>query len=337
MTDLSTTYLGLKLSSPLVPSASPLSKNVDTIKRMEDAGAAAVVMYSLFEEQINQESHELDYYLTHGAESYAEAMHYFPEPKEFTLTPEQYLDHIRKAKESVRIPIIGSLNGVSTGGWIKYAQKIEQAGADALELNIYFIPTDPLLSSIDIEYNLLDLVNDVRRSVKIPLAVKLSPFFTNLTNVVRRLDETGVNGLVLFNRFYQPDIDLDSLDVTPRVTLSSPFSPNAMRLPLRWIAILYGRLKADLAATSGIHNAQDVLKMIMAGATVTMMASELLSNGVDRLNVIRQDMLQWMEEHEYDSVTQMRGSMSQQSVKFPAAFERAHYMRAITNYEVPWK
>ena len=180
-------------------------------------------------------------------------------------------------------------------------------------------------------------MNDVRRTVKIPLAVKLSPFFTNLTNVVRRLDETGVNGLVLFNRFYQPDIDLDSLEVVPRVTLSSPFSPHAMRLPLRWIAILYGRLKADLAATSGIHNAQDVLKMLMAGATVTMMASELLSNGIDRLKVIRQDMIQWMEEHEYDSVAQMRGSLSQQSVKFPAAFERAHYMRAITNYEVPWK
>ncbi|MEK9163668.1 MAG: dihydroorotate dehydrogenase-like protein [Chloroflexota bacterium] len=337
MPDLSTTYLGLKLSSPLVPSASPLSKSIDNIKRMEDAGAAAVVMYSLFEEQINQESHELDYYLTHGAESYAEATSYFPEPKEFTLTPDQYLEHIRRAKTAVKIPIIGSLNGVSTGGWVKYAQKIEQAGADALELNIYFIPTDPLLSSVDIEYNLLDLVNDVRRTVKIPLAVKLSPFFTNLTNVVRRLDETGVNGLVLFNRFYQPDIDLDSLEVVPRVTLSSPFSPHAMRLPLRWIAILYGRLKADLAATSGIHNAQDVLKMLMAGATVTMMASELLSNGIDRLKVIRQDMIQWMEEHEYDSVAQMRGSLSQQSVKFPAAFERAHYMRAITNYEVPWK
>jgi dihydroorotate dehydrogenase (fumarate) len=337
MPDLSTTYLGLKLSSPLVPSASPLSKNIDTIKRMEDSGAAAIVMYSLFEEQINQESHELDYYLTHGAESYAEATSYFPEPKEFTLTPDQYLEHIRQAKEAVKIPIIGSLNGVSTGGWIKYAQKIEQAGADALELKIYFIPTDPLLSGMDIEYNLLDLVSDVRRHLKIPLAVKLSPFFTNLTSVVRRLDEVGVNGLVLFNRFYQPDIDLDSLEVTPRVTLSSPFSPHAMRLPLRWIAILYGRVKADLAATSGIHNAQDVLKMLMAGATVTMMASELLSNGVDRLGAIRQDVTQWMEEHEYDSVAQMRGSLSQQAVKFPAAFERAHYMRAITNYEVPWK
>jgi dihydroorotate dehydrogenase (fumarate) len=337
MTDLTTTYLGLKLSSPLVPSASPLSKNLDSIKRMEDAGAAAIVMYSLFEEQINQESHELDHYLTYGSESYAEAMSYFPEPKDFTLSPDQYLEHIRKAKQATKIPIIASLNGVSTGGWIKYAKKIEEAGADALELNTYFIPTDPKLSSTDIEYTLLDLVNDVRRNIKIPLAVKLSPYFTNISNMARRLDDAGVNGLVLFNRFNQPDIDLDLLEVVPKATLSSPQSPHAMRLPLRWIAILHGHIKADLAATSGIHTAQDVLKMLMVGANVTMMASELLTHGVSRLTEIKKDLITWMEEHEYTSVQQMRGSLSQKSVKHPAAFERAHYMKALNNYEMPWK
>jgi dihydroorotate dehydrogenase (fumarate) len=329
MPDLSTTYLGLKLSNPIVPSASPLSKTVDGIKRLEDAGAAAVVLYSLFEEQINQESQALDHFLTHGSESYAEALSYFPEPREFNLTPEKYLEHVRKAKQSVDIPIIGSLNGVSNGGWIKYAQRIEEAGADALELNIYYVPTDPWLPSHEIELAYYDLVKSVKRSVNIPVAVKLSPYFTNMAHVARRLDEAGVNALVLFNRFYQPDIDLETLDVIPRATLSSPHGPQALRLPLTWIGILYGKIKADLALTSGVHSADDALKGLMVGASVVTMASELLMNGMQRLTEVKADMVRWLEEHEYESVAQMRGSMSQKSVPSPAAFERAHYMRAI--------
>ena len=330
MPDLSTTYLGLTLGNPLVPSASPLSKSIDTVKRMEDSGAAAVVMYSLFEEQINQESHALDHFLAHGAESYAEAVSYLPEPQEFYLTPERYLDHIRKAKEAVKIPIIGSLNGVSKGGWVKYARRIEAAGADALELNIYYLPTDPYLPAHEIELAYYDLVKEVKHTVTIPVAVKLSPYFTNLAHVARRLDEAGADGLVLFNRFYQPDIDLETLEVVPRATLSSPQGPNALRLPLTWIGILHGRIRPDLALTSGVHSAADVLKGLMVGADVVMMASELLMNGVGRIAEIKADILRWMEAHEYESVAQMRGSMSQKSVASPAAFERAHYVRAIT-------
>lgn len=337
MPDLSTTYLGLQLSSPLVPSASPLSKGIDNIKRMEDAGAAAVVMYSLFEEQINHESNELDYFLAHGTESFAEALSYLPEPSSFYLTPEKYLEHIRRAKESVNIPIIGSLNGVSRGGWTKYARKIEQAGADALELNIYYLPTDPLMPSHEVELAYYDLVKDVKSSVTIPVAVKLSPYFTNMAHTARRLDEAGANALVLFNRFYQPDIDLETLEIVPRATLSTPHSPNALRLPLTWIGILYGRVKAQLALTSGVHSAEDALKGLMVGATVTMMASELLLHGISRIAEIKSGMIRWMEEHEYESVNQLKGSMSQKSVASPAAFERAHYMRAITmsQYVIP--
>ncbi|MBI3243894.1 MAG: dihydroorotate dehydrogenase-like protein [Chloroflexi bacterium] len=335
MPDLRTTYLGLNLSSPLVPSASPLSKNLGNIKRLEDAGAAAIVMYSLFEEQINQESHHLDFCLTQGTDSYAEALTYFPEPQTFNLTPDLYLEHIRKAKESVSIPIIGSLNGVSSGGWVKYAKKIQEAGADALELNMYFVPTDVNTRSDLIEDMYCDLVVDIKREVTIPVAVKISPFFTSIPHITKRLARDGAQGLVLFNRFYQPDFDLENLEVVPRATLSTPQTPGALRLPLTWIAILYGRLNADLALTSGVHSAEDALKGLMAGAAVTMMASELLQNGIHRLTDIRADLIRWMEEHEYDSVTQMRGSMSQKSVAFPAAFERAQYMKAITSYEIP--
>lgn len=330
MPDLSTTYLGLQLANPLVPSASPLSKSLDNIKRMEDAGAGAVVLHSLFEEQINQESHELDHFLTHGSESYAEALSYLPEPGEFRLTPAKYLDLIRRAKEAVRIPVIGSLNGISKGGWVKYAGKIQEAGADALEVNIYYVPTDPYLPSHEIELAYYDLVKELKRTVTIPLAVKLGPYFTNMAHMARRIDEAGADALVLFNRFYQPDIDLETLEVVPRATLSSPQSPNALRLPLTWIGILYGHVRADLALTSGVHSAEDALKGIMVGAAVVMMASELLMNGIGRLGEIRTHMVQWMEKHEYESVKQMRGSMSQKSVASPAAFERAQYMRAVT-------
>jgi dihydroorotate dehydrogenase (fumarate) len=332
MTDLTTTYLGLPLSNPLVPSASPLAKSLDNLRRMEDAGAGAVVLHSLFEEQINAESHELDYFLSQGTESYAEALSYFPDLSSFRLAPDEYLEHIRRAKRSLAIPVIGSLNGVSTGGWVKYARRIEQAGADALELNMYFVTTDPDLSGEAVEDMYTRLLMDIRREVAIPVAVKLSPFFSSVPNMARRLVEAGANGLVLFNRFYQPDIDLESLEVVPRPQLSTPAAPQALRLPLRWIAILYGRLEADLALTGGVHGAEDVLKGLMAGATVTMMASELLARGIDRLSAIKADLLRWMEDHEYESVAQMRGSLSQRACPHPAAFERAHYVRAVSSY-----
>jgi dihydroorotate dehydrogenase (fumarate) len=332
MPDLSTTYLGLRLACPLVPSASPLSRNLDTIRRMEDAGAAAVVLHSLFEEQITFESHVLDRYLTVSADSYWEAVTYYPEPEDFTLPPEQYLEHVRRAKAAVGIPIIGSLNGVSAGGWIKYARLIEEAGADALELNVYFVPTDPHMTGVQIEQTMIDLVREVRRCVRIPLAVKLSPFFSNIAALAHQLVEAGADGLVLFNRFNQPDIDLDVLEVVTRPLVSRTGEGEALRLPLRWIAILHERLNADLAATGGVHSATDALKLLMVGANVTMLASELLVNGVDRLRAIRADLEAWLVEREYDSVQQLRGSMSQQRVAEPAAFERAHYLRTVGTF-----
>lgn len=332
MPDLSTTYLGLSLASPLVPGASPLTRHIDTIKRMEEAGAAAVVLHSLFEEQITFESHVLDRYLGVGADSFWEASTYYPEPGAFVLPPDQYLEHVREAKEAVGIPVIGSLNGVSSGGWIKYARLIEEAGADALELNVYFVPTDPRLSSAEIEQSTVDLVRDVKASVSIPVAVKLSPYYTNLVNLAARLAEVGADGLVLFNRFNQPDIDLDTLEVVPRPLISRDGGDEALRLPLRWIAILCERVPVDLAASGGVHSAQDVLKLLLAGANVTMMTSELLLRGVERLGAIRTELVAWMEEREYESVAQLRGSMCQQRVAEPAAFERAHYLRTVGTF-----
>ena len=328
--DLSTRYLGIDLKNPLVASASPLSEEVEAVKQLEEAGAAAVVMHSLFEEQINLESKELDYFLSAGSDSYAEALSYFPDITEFRTGPDEYLDQVRKLKETVEIPIIGSLNGVSTGGWMEYARKIEEAGADALELNIYYIPTDPSLSCTDIENIYLDNIRSVKKAVKIPVAVKVGPFFTNMAAMAHKLVAAGADGLVLFNRFYQPDLDLENLEVVPAVQLSSSAE---ILLPLRWIAILYGRIKASLAATSGIHTAQDVLKLLMAGADVTMMCSALLKNGIGHLKGVLADITRWMEEHEYTSVKQLKGSMSQKSVAEPAAFERANYMKAIKSYE----
>lgn len=327
--DLTTKYLGMTLRTPLVPSASPLSEEIDSIKKMEDAGASAVVMHSLFEEQLTRERHELHHHLTHGTESFAEALTYFPEPDEFHVGPEEYLDHIRKAKEAVNIPIIASLNGSSVGGWTDYAQKIQQAGANALELNIYYIPTDLTLTAQEVEQTYLDIMKAVKSVVSIPIAVKLSPFFSNMVNMAKRLDDAGANSLVLFNRFYQPDVHLDALEVRPHILLSTPQS---LRLPLRWIAILYGRIKAELAATSGIHRALDVLKMLMAGAQVTMLCSVLLRHGIDQIRVIEGELRAWMEEHEYESVRQMQGSMSQKNVADPEAFERAQYIKALQGY-----
>lgn len=329
--DLSTEYLGLKLRSPLVPSAAqPLSEKLDNLKRMEDSGAGAVVLHSIFEEQLRQESLELHKYLTSHTDSYAEASSFFPEPEEFQLGPEGYLEFIRKAKQSVGIPVIGSLNAATPGGWTDFARKIQQAGADALELNIYSIPTDPDLTSEAIENSYADIVRTVKSAVKIPVAVKISPFFTNMARMARMLDSAGADALVLFNRFYQPDIDLETLEVHPDVLLSTP---QALRLPLRWIAILYGRVRADLAATSGIHRPEDVLKMLMAGAKVAMLCSVLLYHGIEYMRGILDKMKEWMEEHEYESVKQMQGSLSQMNVENPSDFERAQYIRSLHSYK----
>lgn len=330
MVDLSTTYLGLPLKNPVVASASPISKKLSGIRSLEDAGASAVVMYSLFEEQIVHDSLALDHFLNRGTESYAESLTYFPDLGNYNVGPDEYLTLIQKAKETVNIPVIASLNGVSTGGWIDTAKKIEQAGADALELNVYYIPADVSLSSQDLEQAYVDLVKDVRAQINIPLAVKLSPFFTALPHLASRLVSAGANGLVLFNRFIQPDLDIETLEVTPNLVLSNS---NELRLPLRWTAILYGRVQADLAVTSGVHTAQDVLKSMMAGANVTMLASVLLKNGTKHVGEILTDMQAWMETFEYQSVQQMRGSMSQRSVAEPAAYERANYMKALQSFD----
>lgn len=329
--DLSTTYLGLKLKNPVVPSASPLSQTVDGVKSMEDAGASAVVVYSLFEEQISHESGELDHYLSYGTESYAEATSYFPETEDYNMGPYEYLDHIANLKKTCSIPIIGSLNGVSQGGWIQYAKSIQDAGADALELNIYYIPTDLNLTGSEIETMYIDTLTEIKKNLKIPVAVKLSPFFSSMANMAKRLDHAGADGLVLFNRFYQPDFDLEKLEVVPNLVLSTNWE---MRLPLRWISILYGKIKASLAATSGIHSHQDVIKIMMAGGDVAMVCSELLMNGINRIPQIIDGMKTWMEENEYESIEQMKGSMSQKAVAEPAAFERANYMKTLQSFKI---
>jgi dihydroorotate dehydrogenase (fumarate) len=327
--DLSTSYLGLKLSNPIVPSASPLSQNLDGIRRLEDAGAGAVVMYSLFEEQIEYESHNLDHFLSYGTESYGEALSYFPDLGHYNIGPDEYLNLISSAKKAVDIPIIGSLNGASTGGWIEYATKIQEAGADALELNMYYVAADPEITGAEVNEMYLDVLREVRKHISIPLAVKISPYFASIAHMAKRFAEEGANGLVFFNRFYQPDFDLDKLEVVPNLMLSTPF---AMRLPLRWVAILHGRIPVDFAITSGVHTYDDVLKGLMAGAKVTMMAAELLKNGVGRIGVIKDEITRWMEEREYVSVQQMQGSMSQSNVANPAAFERANYMKVLQSW-----
>jgi len=327
--DLTTTYMGLSLKNPIVPSASPLSHTLEGMKRLEDAGASAIVMYSLFEEQIVHESKEFDHYMQYGTESFAESLSYFPEAEEYNLGPEEYIELIHKAKRALKIPIIGSLNGISAGGWTDYAKKIEEAGADALELNVYYIPTDARHTSEEVEQRYIDILKAVKGTVTIPVAMKLSPFFSSMANMAARLEAAGANGLVLFNRFYQPDIDLDALEVRPNVILSSP---QAMRLPLRWIAVLYGRVRTSFAATSGVHSAQDVIKLLMAGADVTMMCSALLKHGPGHIRQVLEDVNQWMLDHEYVSVSQMKGSMSQKSVANPEAFERANYMRTLQSY-----
>ena len=324
--DLSTKYLGMQLRTPLVVSASPISQEISAIRSLEDAGASAVVLYSLFEEQLRQEALELERDLNAGTESFAESLTYFPRSSEFHTGPEGYLNHIRKAKDAVDIPIVASLNGATLGGWTKYAKQIEQAGADAIECNIYFIPTNMELSGSEAENIYTDILREVKISVHIPVAAKLSPFFSNLANMAKRLDQLGTDGLVLFNRFCQPDIDLEELEIRPNVLLSGP---HELRLPLTWIGILYGRIRASLAATSGVHGPEDVIKLLMVGADVTMMCSALLRNGIGHLRHVEQGVQQWMENHEYESVQQMQGSMSQLRCPDPGAFERAQYMRAV--------
>ncbi len=328
--DITTSYLGFKLKSPIVPSAGPLSEDVSKIKEMEDAGAGAAVIYSLFEEQLEHDELELDHHTSTPAESFAEATSYFPEPFEYKLGPEEYLEHIRKAKDAVDIPIIASLNGKSLGGWIDYAKKIEEAGADALELNIYELATDIDKKCEEVEKKYIHILRRVRSEIKIPIAVKMHPFFSSVANMANELSKAGANGLVLFNRFYQPDINLETLEVEPNVLLSTPM---AMRLPLRWIAVLHGRIKADLAATSGIYSEEDVIKMIMAGANVTQVLSCLLKFGIGHIADIIAKMEKWMEEKEYESVEQMRGSMSYMNVDDPSKFERANYMKALHSYK----
>ena len=331
MLDLTTNYLGLKLKNPLVVSPSPLTEQTGNILRMEDAGASAIVLHSLFEEQIAIESHELDKALSAGAESFAESLSYFPDMSRYNLGTEGYLEIIRKAKQAVNVPIIASLNGVSTGGWIKYAKEMEQAGADALELNIFFVANDPKLSSEQVEELYTSLVSHVKASVRIPVAVKLAPYFSAMASMAKKLDKAGADALVLFNRFYQPDFDLEALDVKPTLGLSTP---NELLLRLHWVATLYGGVKADMAITGGVHTAQDVLKSMMAGARVAMVASSILKNGIEHMETILADLKAWMEEHEYESIRQMQGSMSREKVADPGAFSRANYMKVLSSYAV---
>ena len=327
--DLRTTYLGLDLLNPLVVSPSPLCQDLGRIRQMEDAGAGAVVLHSLFEEQITLESFLLDRDLSDGTESFPEALTYLPDLHGYNLGPDAYVEHVRKAKEAVSIPVIGSLNGVSTGGWLRYAQAIEEAGADALELNIYLVASDPDRSGGEIEDQYVELVRDVVASVRIPVAVKLGHHFSAFGHFARRLVDEGAHGLVLFNRFYQPDLDIAELDVVPTLTLSSPYE---LLLRLNWVAILYGKVDCDLAVTGGVHGAQDVLKAMMAGAKVAMLTSALLQEGIGHLRTVRADLERWMEEHEYESVHQMRGSLSQRAVVNPSAYERGNYLRVLSSY-----
>lgn len=332
MTDLSTTYLGLKLKNPIVASSSPLVEKVETAKRLEEAGASAVIAPSLFEEQMIRTSMEMDYYLAKDRDGFQEALTFFPDAGRYSIGPEAYVERIQALKKALSIPVFGSLNGVSSGGWIDYAQKIEGAGADALELNLYYLSTNPDFTPSQVEDNYVKLVADVRAKVKIPIAVKLSPFFTALPNTARRLVQAGANGLVLFNRFYQPEFDLEKMEVCPTLHLSTPVE---ITMPLHWIAILFGKVKADLALTSGVHSAKEVLKAMMAGANVAMVASVVLKNGPQKIAEILKELRAWMETYEYESITQMRGSMSQKNVPEPAAFERVNYIKVLNSYTLP--
>ncbi len=332
MTDLLTRYLGHTLRTPLVASASPMTADLDHVRRLEAAGAGAIVLPSLFEEQITRDAIDLHLTLEAGAESFSEALSYFPEAAEYVTVPDQYLDHLGAAKGSVDVPVIASLNGSSRGGWVEWAHRLQEAGADALELNVYTVTADPRSSGRSVEQRVVELVGSVRQAVGIPLAVKLGPFYSSMPEMARRVVEAGADGLVLFNRFYQPDFDLETLEVVPRLVLSTS---DELRLPLRWIAILHGRMECSLAATTGVHTAEDALKVLLAGADVAMLTSALLLHGPEHLAAVEAGLVQWMAEHEYESVGQLRGSMSQRAVPDPEAFERANYLRMLTSYPAP--
>ena len=331
MPKLETTYVGLKLKSPLVASAGPLCKDIGHILHMEEAGISCVVLHSLFEEQITLESDALDRHLSDGTEAFAESLSYFPDLGGYNIGPDGYVEHIRKVKQAVDIPVIGSLNGVSTGGWIRYAKLIEEAGADALELNIYYMPTDPSVDAAKIEQMYTELVSHVKASIGIPVAVKLGPYFSSIPNIAVKLDEAGADGLVLFNRFYQPDLDLEALDVVPNLVLSNS---SELLMRLHWVALLHGHVKADLGITGGVHTAEDVLKCMMVGGKCAMMTSALLRHGIDYASKLGEEVIDWMEKHEYESIQQMQGSMSAKRVTDPAAFERANYMKVLSSYDL---
>jgi dihydroorotate dehydrogenase (fumarate) len=327
--NLTTHYMGFELKNPIVPSASPLTRSFDNIRRMEDAGAAAITMHSLFEEQIEFEAQQFDHFFGYGTESFAEALTYFPKLNEFGVGPEHYLEQVHKAKQAVAIPVIASLNGVSDGGWIDYATKIQQAGADALEVNLYFLPTDPHVACGEVEQIYLDVLTSVKRHVTIPVAMKIGPYFTSLPRMAQALDAGGADALVLFNRFYQPDLNIEELTVDPHLVLSTS---DELRLPLRWIAILYSHLGCSLALTTGVHTVEDAIKAVMAGADIANTTSALLHHGIGHITTLVNGFANWMEEHEYDSVDMMKGSLSQRNVAEPAAFERANYMKTLRSY-----
>ena len=327
--DLRTSYLGLELRSPLVASPSPLTGELDGLLRLEAAGVGAVVLPSLFEEQLTHDQLELDRLLETTSDHTGEAQSYFPDLEDYNTGPWSYLDHIEQAKQALSVPVIASLNGITPGGWVRHAKRIRDAGADALELNLYTVATDPRVGAAELEARHLDLVADVRSAVSIPLAVKLSPFYTALANLAVRVDEAGADGLVLFNRFYQADLDLDSRDVVPRLVLSTS---EELRLPLRWIAILFGRVQASLAATTGVHTGLDAAKVLVAGADVAMMTSALLRHGPDHVQTVDEELRAVMAERDYDSVAQLRGSMSRSAMADPAGFERANYMRTLMSW-----
>ncbi len=331
--DLTTTYMGIPLQHPIVASSSPLSSSVANIRRMEDAGAAAVVMFSLFEEQLRHESAALEHLMTVGTESFAESLNYFPEIDDYSVGPDHYLELLREASEAVDIPIIGSLNGITNDGWTEYARLMQQAGAQGIELNIYYIPADLTTSGRDIEQRYLNIVKAVKASVTVPVAVKLSPFFSAIGAMAKALDEAGADALVLFNRFYQPDFDLETLDVAPNLHLSSP---EEIRLPLLWIAVLYGQLSASLGATRGVDTSTEVVKYLMAGADAVMTPSALLKHGIDHLGILRDGLQSWLETHRYESVQQMKGSMSQRNGADPTAFERANYIKTLESYKMQY-
>jgi len=329
--DLSTTYLGLRLANPLMPGASPMADQLDCVKRLEDAGAAAIVLRSLFEEQITQEQEGMIHHMQIHDEAFAEALSYFPKPDEFAFGPAQYLEQLRKVKAAVQVPVIASLNGTSAKGWLDYSTQIQQAGADALELNVYFIATDPTETGDAIERRIIEIARVVKRAVTIPIAVKLSPFFSSVAHLAHQLDTVGVDGLVLFNRFYQPDIDLEALEAVPSLRLSDS---SELLLRLHWLAILFNKIRATLAVSGGVHTGADAVKSIMTGASAVQVVSSLLQNEPDNLRVIHEGMVRWMEEHEYESVQQMRGSMSLERSPDPSAYERGNYMKVLRSWRV---